>query len=284
MPATIIKADFFDPHKIAASGQAFRIHSIDSTHTEVTAFGRYLQIADLSDGSFAFSCSEKDLCDIWTPFFDLSTDYLAVYNSIDPADSYLRASAEFGYGIRILRQDIFEAVISYIISQRRSIASITTCVDRLCELCGTVVEMPKLDPAYFVKPIKEKYYAFPSVEQMSSLSLEDLAGIGAGYRAPYILSAVRDFSSGKLCPDSMCAASDEKLFEILTSMYGVGVKVANCVMLFAFHRCGRFPVDVWVQRIQDRYYNGSFDCSRYPETAGIMQQFMFYYERVDKEH
>ena len=100
-----------------------------------------------------------------------------------------------------------------------------------------------------------------------------------GYRAPYIARAAEEFCSGKLDPDALSALSDDALYKALTAMYGVGTKVANCVMLFAFARTGRFPVDVWIQRIEDRYYNGHFDCTPYPDTAGIMQQFMFYYER-----
>jgi N-glycosylase/DNA lyase len=281
---TVIRQiDFFDPKKIALSGQAFRIHSIDDTHTETVAYGRYLQIAKLGEDRFAFSCTEKEFNDIWVPYFDLDTDYIKAIKDTDKNDIYLQDAISYGYGIRILRQDVFEATISYIISQRRSIPSITTCVDRLSEFKGKKVKIPELDE-HFVKPIKEDYYSFPTVNELKSITAEELDGIGAGYRTPYILRAIEDFSSGKILPAAMHTYDDDLLYEALTSMYGVGTKVANCIMLFAFHRTGRFPVDVWVQRIQDKYYNGSFDCSRYPQTAGIMQQFMFYYERLEDSH
>ncbi len=270
--------DFFDPLKIADSGQAFRIHPIDDTHTELVAHGRYLQIASLGNNDFAFSCTEKEFKDIWQDYFDLDTDYVSAVKRIDKEDDFLNAAASFGYGIRILKQEVFETVISYIISQRRSIPSITTCVDRFSELAGDKIKLPKLDKP-FVKPLKKEYYAFPSVGQASKITAEELNGIGAGYRTAYIMSAVNDFASGKLVSDQMKKLDDDELYEVLTAMHGVGVKVANCAMLFGFHRTGRFPVDVWIKRIEDKYYNGHFDADRYPGTAGILQQFMFYYIR-----
>ena len=270
--------DFFDMHKIADSGQAFRIRDIDSTHTELVAFGRYLQVADLGNNEFAFSCSEKEFTSLWEDYFDLKRDYSSIVNSIDPKDDYLKNAALFSNGIRILKQEPFETTISYIISQRRSIPSITTSVERISALCGTKIAAPKLK-APFVKPLRDEYYAFPSPAELTSLSLEQIEGTGVGYRAPYITRASAEFNDGILDPKVLARLDDESLYKALMAMFGVGTKVANCIMLFAYARTGRFPIDVWIQRIVDRYYGGSFDCSRYSGTAGIMQQFMFYYER-----
>lgn len=272
------KIDFLDLLKVADSGQAFRIRVIDDVHVELVAFGRYLQIADLGKDTFAFSCDEKEFEDIWKPYLDLGRDYGKIVKSIDKNDEYLIAAAKFGKGIRILKQDIFETTISYIISQRRSIPSITTSVERISKLCGKKIKAPKLESP-FVAPLEKEYYAFPTPEELNKLPYKDLENTGVGYRAPYIARAAEEFCSGKLDPDALSSLSDDALYKALTAMYGVGTKVANCVMLFAFARTGRFPVDVWIQRIEDRYYNGHFDCTPYPDTAGIMQQFMFYYER-----
>ena len=113
-----------------------------------------------------------------------------------------------------------------------------------------------------------------SNEQFADLNISQIAA-AAGASS----EQVQKIASGKLDPDNLSKLSDEDLYKTLMSMFGVGTKVANCIMLFAFARTGRFPVDVWIQRIEDKYYNGHFDCTPYPETAGIMQQFMFYYER-----
>ena len=272
------KIPFLDLVKVADSGQAFRIKVINDTHIELVAFGRYLQIAQTGKDTFAFSCNEKDFEEIWKPYLDLDRNYDKIVKSINRNDDYLLAAASFGRGIRILKQDIFETVISYIISQRRSIPSITTSVERISNLCGKKIKAPKLsDP--FEKPLFSEYYAFPTPDELNSLPFEEIENTGVGYRAPYIARAAEEFATGKLDPEALSDLSDDDLYKVLISMFGVGTKVANCVMLFAFARTGRFPVDVWIQRIEDRYYNGHFDCTPYPETAGIMQQFMFYYER-----
>ncbi|MCR4702898.1 MAG: DNA-3-methyladenine glycosylase 2 family protein [Saccharofermentans sp.] len=273
-----VDIQFLDLLKIADSGQAFRFRIIDDTHVEVVAFGKYLQIARTADNTFALSCSKKEFDSIWKSYLDLDRDYESIVKSIDKKDSYLLQAAKFGEGIRILKQDIFETVISYIISQRRSIPSITTSVERISKLCGKEIMPPKLDKP-FRKPLCDKYYAFPTPEELNALPFNELENTGVGYRAPYIARAAEEFASGKLDPKALTALSDDELYKTLMSMFGVGTKVANCVMLFAFARTGRFPVDVWIKRIEDLYYGGHFDCSPYPDTAGIMQQFMFFYER-----
>ena len=273
-----VKIPFFDPAKTADSGQAFRIKVIDCGHTELVAFGRYLQIAKIGEDTYALSCSKDDFEHIWKEYLDLGRDYEAIVRSIDKNDSYLLEASAFGKGIRILKQDIFGTTISYIISQRRSIPSITTSVERISKLCGKKIRMPELNGP-FVRPLFEEYYAFPTPEELNRLPFAELENTGVGYRAPYISRAAEEFAKGKLDPESLNKLSDEDLYKALTGMYGVGTKVANCIMLFAFARTGRFPVDVWIKRIEDRYYGGHFDYTAYPDTAGIMQQFMFYYER-----
>ena len=270
---------FFDPHKIALSGQAFRFNIIDDSHVELIACGNYLQIAAVGDDDFAFSCSEEDFEKIWKDYFDIDRDYVKVFHSIDENDEYLKDAAAFGYGIRILKQEPFETLISYIISQRRSIPAIMTSVERICEKYGKKIKAPSLsDP--FVKPTKKCYYAFPTCKELSKASLNDIADMGVGYRDRYIIEAIHDIDCGKIDLKSLKDKSDDELFTVLTSMFGVGTKVANCVMLFGFNRTGRFPIDVWIQRILDKYYGGKFDTTPYPDTAGIMQQFMFFYERT----
>ena len=273
-----VKIPFLDLLKVADSGQAFRIKVIDDSHVELVAFGKYLQIAKTAKDTFAFSCSDKEFGNIWEPYLDLGRDYKAIVRSIDKNDNYLLEAARFGEGIRILKQDVFETVISYIISQRRSIPSITTSVERISKLCGKKIKAPELSEP-FVKPLNSEYFAFPTPEELNALPFSELENTGVGYRAPYIARAAEGFATGLLDAESLGKLSDDELYKALTAMYGVGTKVANCIMLFAFARTGRFPVDVWIQRIEDKYYGGHFDCTPYPDTAGIMQQFMFYYER-----
>lgn len=276
---------FFSPSKIAESGQAFRINIIDDTRTELTALGHYLQIADMGNNRYAFSCSEKEFNDIWFDYFDLGRDYEEIISKVSD-DDYLLSSIEYGYGIRILKQESFETLLSYIISQRRSIPSIKTSVEKMCRTFGRRISLENIEQELqnydtpFVSPLKDEYYAFPSPEALTEATTEDFAKLGTGYRAQYLACAVHDILSGKIDLDALSKTTDDDLFTILTSMFGVGKKVADCTMLFGFGRTGRFPIDVWMQRILDKYYSGNFDTSPYPDTAGIMQQFMFFYERT----
>ena len=137
-----IKIPFLDLAKVADSGQAFRIKVIDDSHIELVAYGRYLQVAKTGKDTFAFSCTEDEFNTIWKTYFDLDRDYQKIVKSIDKNDDYLLKASEFGKGIRILKQDIFETTISYIISQRRSIPSITTSVERISKLCGKKIKAP----------------------------------------------------------------------------------------------------------------------------------------------
>ena len=219
MSPVIKHIPFFSPARNALSGQVFRFKVIDPAHTELVAFGRYLQIAELGNDDFAFSCSEDDWNGIWYRYFDMERDYGAVVSSIDPSDEYLAAAAAFGHGIRILRQDIWETVISYIISQRRSIPSITTSVERISRLWGQRIAVPELgDP--FVKPLCDEYYSFPSVSELSSATLADISSTGVGYRAEYIMSALDDFRSGKLTCE-MLESKERSVLIILIDRKGV---------------------------------------------------------------
>lgn len=278
---TTRKIDCFNPNRIALSGQCFRWSIIDDTHVELIAFGEYLQIAYLGDSTFAFSCYESDFSRIWEDYFDLNRDYISVIDSIDPEDSYLTSASSFSYGIRILKQEPFETMISYIISQRRSIPSITTCVERLCRLCARKIILPALcfEASPFTASLHEEYYAFPEAKDLNKLTFDDISSIGAGYRTDYIMNATKDICSGRIDLTYLYELSDDKLYEALISMRGIGAKVANCIMLFGYSRTSRFPIDVWMSRIVEKNYGGSFDTSKYPDTAGIMQQFMFFYER-----
>ena len=108
-----VKIPFLDLIKLADSGQAFRIRVIDEDHIELIAFGRYLQVAKTGKDTFALSCSEKEFDKIWKTYLDLDRNYETIVSSIDKNDKYLIAAADFGYGIRILKQDVFETTISY---------------------------------------------------------------------------------------------------------------------------------------------------------------------------
>ena len=201
----------------------------------------------------------------WKDYFDLDTDYEAFISAIDSDDLYLSAAAEFGRGIRILRQDPWEMLITFIISQRRSIPSIKTCVEALCRRWG--------------REIGDGLYAFPSPEELSSASMDELSDCSLGYRTEYVYLAAQGVCSGSVDLEAMKKLPDQELFAALTALRGVGPKVANCVSLFGFYRIGAFPVDVWLDRVLKTHYPYGFPMERYDGFAGVMQQYMFFAAR-----
>ena len=260
-----VNSDNFDLKKIADSGQCFRMVMCEPDKARVAAAGKLLYIVNRGSGNFEFSCTEKEYADYWYDYFDLGTDYAVYKASVDPKDVFLTKAAEYGTGIRILKQEKFETLISFIISQRKNIPAIQSSVERLCRTCG--------------RRIEDGIYAFPEPEALASLSDRELSACSLGYRTQYVREAAIRVASGEKDLEALNGLSDDELFSELISFYGVGRKVANCVMLFAYHRIGAFPEDVWIKRIEDGHYNGRFPVEKYPGFAGIMQQYMFFYSR-----
>lgn len=258
-------SDNFDLKKTADSGQCFRMVMCDRNRARIVAGGKLLYIIEKGGGSFDFSCTEKEFADFWYDYFDLGTDYAGYTASVDPKDGFLTKAAGYGAGIRILRQEKFETLISFIISQRKNIPAIQSSVEKLCRTCG--------------RRIENGIYAFPEPDALASLSEKELSACSLGYRSQYVREAALKVASGDTDLESLNELPDDELFSELTSFYGVGKKVANCVMLFAYHRTGAFPVDVWIKRIEDEYYGGAFPVEKYKGYAGILQQYMFYYSR-----
>lgn len=258
----------FDLEKIANSGQCFRIEKIEENSFLLIALQKVLHIEYLGSNYYRFYCNEDDFYSTWYEYFDLGTDYTEYSTAIDDKDTFLKAVANTASGIRILKQDPWEMIVSFIISQRKSIPAIKKCIQALCELCGTEID--------------DHIFTFPTPEKVAQLSIEELNSCGLGYRSKYILNTAQKIINEHIDLYSFASLSDEDLLEQLQRFSGVGVKVANCIMLFAYHRISAFPVDVWIQRILDKEYNGAFPIERYKGFAGILQQYMFYHAIQNK--
>ena len=262
----IFDADF-DIVKIAESGQCFRLNQSGENTYKLTAQGRVLSAERMRSGGVRFDCTQAEWDGVWCSYFDMETGYAAIRAAIDPQDAYLTAAAAYGAGIRILRQDPWEALISFILSQRKNIPAIKRCVETLCVRFGEPV------PGH----VQER--AFPGAERLAGLELDCLNGCSLGYRGKYAQAAARMVASGELDLRKLAVLPDDALFDALLRVPGVGKKVAECTMLFGFHRLNRFPVDVWIERVLTREYPGGFPLSRYAGMAGVLQQYLFYYER-----
>jgi N-glycosylase/DNA lyase len=263
--------DDFDLKKIADSGQCFRFNE-SGDGFDVLASDKYLFIKEIGNNEYELSCDEADYEGFWKNYFDLGLSYRDVRGLIDEKkDDYLYRASEFGQGIRILKQDPWEMLISFIISQRKNIPAIKASIEKLCEKAGRKIGENSEGKAI---------YSFPTPEELVKLTMEDLSACSLGYRDKYIYKAARDVLDGTADLEAWEKLSDEELMEKLLSLFGVGVKVANCEILFGYHRLDAFPKDVWINRVLENHYPGGFSFEDYAPYNGIMQQYLFYYSRL----
>ena len=260
--------DDFDIKKIVDSGQCFRPKEISSGVFRFIVGENILHISG-GDGVFNVDCSADDWERVWKNYFDLDTNYASIRRDIDafaagkPYEKILLDAANFGKGIRILRQEPFEMLISFIISQRKNIPAIRSSVERICARFGRRVD---------------EVHLFPRVEEFT----DDLTGLGLAYRKDYIRDALNKVSSNAIDLEALKNFSDVELVEELKLIHGVGDKVANCVALFAYHRVNRAPVDVWIKRAIDEDFNGENIFDAFGKNAGILQQYVFYHKRSNR--
>ena len=265
----ILINDDFSPDRIADSGQCFRWKRGDDGAYRIIHKEHCLRLQTLGSNTFEFSCTEEEYRNVWQDYFDLGMDYRAVRARVNrEEDPFLARACEYGKGIRILRQDPWETLISFIISQNRNIPAIKRSVELLCEAAGKRRENEE-----------GCFYLFPSPEEILSLSEDALAACRLGYRCRYVKAAAADVAEGRLDINRLRVESGEEAIKALTGVCGVGVKVANCVSLFGLHHIDAFPVDVWVRRILENEYPGGYPKERYSPYNGIYQQYMFYYYR-----
>lgn len=284
--------DDFDLTAIAESGQCFRMTAVGKLQDKfpvykVIASGRCLLISRDPEGSehdFIVSCSEDEWNGFYKNYFDLLPDYQTYRDYATDDDSFLKECISYGKGIRILNQDPWEMLISFIISQRKSVPAIRTTVERLCALSRDIhtldtKEWHALDAEL---PEAVEYYSFPDVQTLSSYSMEDIQSTGAGYRTGYIMEAARGVMSGEIDLKALAEAADDQLLESLLKIQGVGIKVATCTALFGFHRLSLCPEDVWMKRVKEQFYSGNWPES-YKPVLGVLQQYMFYYARLEHD-
>lgn len=263
--------DEFDLEKIVYSGQCFRPKRLSDGKYFFIIGNEYLIISNVKDNLYEISCNEDTWNNVWCDYFDLQTSYRDIRKLIDSNDSFMLKSGNSGFGIRILRQNKWEMLISYIISQRKSISAIRTAVEKLCKLYGH--KIAEIDG--------EEIYSFPSAENMQNATEDELAACGLGYRVAYIKDAIARVLDGRLNLDNE-ELDDDTLFEYLKTVHGVGDKVSNCICLFAYHRTGRAPVDTWILKVMKEHYEGNNPFLQYGVNAGVMQQYVFYYVQNQK--
>lgn len=295
----------FNLQQIAESGQCFRMnrmsHPDELVYTySVISKGKYAEFSQ-NGMQITFNCPDKDL-GFWWDYFDLDTDYGTFTTSVSSKDVYLQKAVEAGSGIRILNQDPWEMIITFLLSQQKTIPKIKEAVESLCHNYGNeiTVLLPEFegDSRLFSSDTQfpRTFYEFPDASQLCRASLEDLKALKLGYRAKYLYQVCADCDKERLNLDTLRRMDYQTAMKYLVSFYGIGTKVANCICLFGLHHIDAFPVDTWIEQILiENYYRKRYDqlpksklyqvmieehFGQYEGYGGVMQQYIFYYERV----
>lgn len=277
----------FDIGKIFDCGQCFRFDEVtDSSHEKEfsgVAYGRFVSFAQDGDTIFIYGSDRKDFDAVWRRYLDIDRDYDAVNKDIlsNCKNAALGEAVEYGRGIRILSQEPFECVISFIISQNNNIPRIKKIIEALSAKCGEPIDVCEEMKKHTSK--KSSLCAFPTAEALYALGVDGLFELKTGFRAKYIYDAVERTLDGRLSVEQTLGESDiEKAIEHLCSVKGIGRKVASCALLFGFGKYDAFPIDVWMKRVALKYFGeeGEHLCAaNFGQYAGIAQQYLFYYER-----
>ena len=256
----LIESDWLSLGKIAESGQCFTWNSAGGGHTYLIRHMEHSVTArQASDRHVELSCDEGEFETVWHSYFDLDTDYGEYLRVISPDDAYLRNAAEFSRGLRMLRQGFWETVVSFIVSQNNNICRIQKIMDSI--IGGDA--------------------SFPSPARVLQLFDERVTPAHTGYREAYIRAAAEKFLRDE--PERFIhSMTSDEAYKYMLSFHGVGPKVADCIRLYALRQLDVFPRDVWVKRIEAQHYahnGGKFPTSVYQDCCGMMQLFIFHYER-----
>jgi N-glycosylase/DNA lyase len=267
----------FEPEHIFECGQCFRWNREEDFSYTGVAFGKILNVKKEGDYVIFSNTNLDEFKDIWFYYFDLERDYGEI-KKILSKDPVLKEAISFGHGIRILQQDPFETLISFIISANNRIPRIKKSIEMLSKKYGE-----------FIGEYKGKdYYSFPKARAIANLSEKEVQECKVGFRAKYILNASKIIDKNKINIYNLKNVSTEEARKNLLLFSGVGPKVSDCIMLFSLQKYDAFPVDVWVKRVMEYFYLKqdtklkdiqNFAQAKFGEYAGFTQQYLFYYAR-----
>lgn len=276
----ILREASFEPSHIFECGQCFNFHKEEDGSYTAVFMEKIINVLKLDDTSFLIrNISLEDFNDIFYDYFDLGLDYESIKEEV-AIDPVMEKATDYGYGIRILNQEVFETTISFIISANNQIPRIKKAVRIISERYGDYIGEYK----------GRKYYSFPRPEVLMKVKPEDLREYArVGFRDKRIVEASRMIYEGQL--DGASELDTEGLRKKLIELPGVGPKVADCILLFAYHRRDTFPVDVWIKRVMETLFikkevpkKQVDDYARkyFGKNAGYAQQYLFYYGREEK--
>ncbi len=274
--------DSFELEHIFDCGQCFRWNKQDDDSYIGVINSGVLKVSKNKNRVVFEGILEGDINSIIYDYFDLGTNYDEIKREFSKIDDSMKKSVDFGYGIRILNQDLWEMIISFIISANNNIPRIKGIIERISEKCGEKITWNGKD-----------YYLFPTVEKLSELSVSDLRALGTGFRDKRIYKTTQMILNNEVSIDKLTKMKNTlEIREELLKLDGVGEKVADCIMLFALKRYDSFPIDVWVRRVMNTLYIHNEDETKvtkkaiqecaynlFEEKQGLAQQYLFYWAR-----
>lgn len=264
----------FEPKHIFECGQAFRWYIEEDKSYTTIAYGKVINVKKENNDVILSNTNIEDFNNIWYHYFDLGRDYDEIKKELSK-DNILAEAIEFGEGIRILNQEPFEMVISFITSANNQIPRIKRSIELMSKHYG--------------EKITNEYYSFPTAESLSNANPEDLKEIcKVGFRGERIVDTAKIIANGGIDLNSIFNLTRDEGKELLMTLPGVGPKVSDCILLFAFNKDDAFPVDVWVKRVMEHFYLkeetnvkhiGVHGARIFGSLAGFAQQYLFYYAR-----
>lgn len=252
----------FDLAQTLDCGQAFRWSQKSDGCWCGIAFGKYIELYKNVNDIIITMSNETDFKNLWYHYFDLGRDYGEIIKDVS-INGTIKKAADYSSGIRLLNQEPWEALCSFIISQNNNIPRIKGIIERLCQNFGEKIPGG---------------YTFPTAQKIASLSTEDLSPIRSGFRAKYIIDAAKKVASGEIDLEALKHTDYNIAREILMTIKGVGPKVADCVLLYGLGHIEAFPRDVWIKRALTELFDGEIPECAVPY-AGIVQQYIFHYIR-----
>ncbi|WP_251862001.1 DNA-3-methyladenine glycosylase [Clostridium sp. Marseille-Q2269] len=279
----------FELDHIFECGQCFRWYKEENGSYIGVVHGKVIEIEKVNNDVVLYNATEEDFKKIWVEYFDLYRDYGEVKNILSK-DDILAESVKFGHGIRLLKQDPFEIIVSFIISANNRIPMIKKAIRNISERWGGAIEYKG-----------KVYYSFPKVEELKNATEDELRSCGVGFRAKYIKDTVNKIYQNSIqeCKEYnkeydmlwIKNQEDDICHKMLQNYSGIGAKVADCVMLFSMGKYSAFPVDVWVKRAMQYFYLApdvslkkirDFAREKFGNLSGFAQQYLFYYARENK--
>lgn len=268
----------FDPKHIFECGQCFRWHKQEDGSYTGVAMGKVLNVKKEDNKVYLNNTNLEDFNNIWYNYFDLGTNYTDIKKTLKNMDEYLDKACDFGGGIRILRQDGWEMLISFIISSNNRIPMIQKAIENLSRNYGK----------YIGEYGGKEHYAFPTPEELNKASQEDIRACQTGFRDKYIKSTTESVVANNDDVVGYRSLETDKCIKELLKFNGVGPKVADCITLFGMQKYDTFPVDVWVKRVMQEFYVDedmslqkirSYAIDKFGDLSGFAQQYLFYYAR-----